>query len=165
MNMHDDFEKSRTQLKKEATALQKMGEKLVLLSDEQLGRMDLPTRLMEAIQTVRAITSHGARRRQMQYIGSLMRSVDAEPIEQALLAIEQGAYGQAKAFHRIEAWRDQLVDGDDDVIRDILDTFPDADRRRLGQLVRSARKEKEKNAPPKSARNLFRYLKALAAGK
>ena len=165
MNMHDDLEKSRTQLKKEATALQKMGEKLVLLSDDQLGRMDLPTRLMEAIQTVRAIKSHGARRRQMQYIGSLMRSVDAEPIEQALLSIEQGAYGQAKAFHRIEAWRDQLVDGDDDVFQVILDTFPDADRRRLGQLVRSARKEKEKNAPPKSARNLFRYLKALAAGK
>ena len=165
MNMHDDLEKSRTRLKKEATALQKMGEKLVLLSDDQLGRMGLPTRLLEAIQTVRAIKSHGARRRQMQYIGSLMRSVDAEPIEQALLAIEQGAYGQAKAFHRIEAWRDQLVDGDDDVFQDILDTFPDADRRRLGQLVRSARKEKEKNAPPKSARNLFRYLKSLAAGK
>ena len=158
MNMHDDLEKSRTRLKKEATALQKMGEKLVLLSDDQLDRMGLPARLLEAIQSVRAIKSHGARRRQMQYIGSLMRGVDAEPIE-------QGAYGQAKAFHRIEAWRDQLVDGDDDRFQKILDTFPDADRRRLGQLVRSARKEKEKNAPPKSARNLFRYLNALAAGK
>ena len=165
MNMHDDLEKSRTRLKKEATALQKMGEKLVLLSDDQLGRMGLPARLLEAIHTVRAIRSHGARRRQMQYIGSLMRNVDAEPIEQALLAIEQGAYEQAKTFHRIEAWRDQLVDGDDDVFQDLLNTFPDADRRRLGQLVRSARKEKEKNAPPKSARNLFRYLKSLAAGK
>ncbi len=165
MNMHEDLEKSRTRLKKEATALQKMGEKLVLLSDEQLDRMGLPTRLLDAIQGVRAIKSHGARRRQMQYIGSLMRSVDAEPIEQALLAIEQGAYGQANAFHRIEAWRDRLVDGDDDRLQEILDAFPDADRRRLGQLVRSARKEKEKNAPPKSARNLFRYLKSLAAGR
>ena len=165
MDMRDDFEKSRTRLKKEATALQRMGEKLVLLSDDQLGRMGLPARLLDAIQTVRAITSHGARRRQMQYIGSLMRNVDAEPIEQALFAIEQGAYEQAKTFHRIEAWRDQLIDGDDVVVQKILDTFPDADRRRLGQLVRSARKEKEKNAPPKSARNLFRYLKTLAAGK
>jgi len=165
MDMHDDLEKSRTQLKKEATALQKLGEKLVLLPDDQLNRMGLPTALLEAIQTVRAIKSHGARRRQMQYIGTLMRSVDTEPIEQALLEIEQGAYRQAKAFHRIEAWRDRLVDGNDDAILDILDTFPDADRQRLGQLVRSARKEKEKNAPPKSARNLFRYLKALAAGK
>jgi len=165
MDMHEDLGKSRTRLKKEATALQKMGEKLVLLSDDQLDRMDLPTGLLEAIQTVRAIKSHGARRRQMQYIGSLMRKVDAEPIEQALLAIEQGDYQQAKAFHRIEAWRDQLVNGDDDLIQEILDTFPDADRSRLGQLVRSARKEKEKNAPPKSARNLFRYLKSLADGK
>ena len=165
MNMHDEQEISRTRLKKEAAALQKMGEKLVLLSDDQLGRMDLPARLLEAIQAVQAITSHGARRRQMQYIGSLMRSVDAEPIEQALLALEQGAYEQAKAFHRIEALRDQLVEGNDDVFDDILDTYPDADRRRLGQLVRSARKEKKKNAPPKSARNLFRYLKSLDAGK
>jgi ribosome-associated protein len=93
-----------------------------------------------------------------------MRRVDVEPIEQALLAIEQGAYAQAKAFHRIEAWRDRLVDGDDDVMGDILDAFPDVDRRRLGQLVRSARKEKKKNAPPKSARNLFRYLSTLAGG-
>jgi ribosome-associated protein len=57
------------------------------------------------------------------------------------------------------------VDGDDDVIDEILGTLSDANRQRLGQLVRSARKEKEKSAPPKSARNLFRYLKALAAGK
>jgi len=165
MDKPDDIEKSRTRLKKEATALQKMGEKLVLLADDQLDRMGLSTALLEAIRTARAIKSHGARRRQMQYVGTLMRNVDAEPIEQALLEIEQGAYRQAETFHRIEAWRDRLVDGDDDVIHEILDTFPNADRQRLGQLVRSARKEKEKSAPPKSARNLFRYLKALAAEK
>ena len=161
--MHDEIEKSRTRLKKEATALQKMGEKLVTLSDDQLSHMELPTMLINAIQAVRTIKSHGARRRQMQYIGTLMRNVEVEPIEQALLEIEQGAYRQAKAFHRIEAWRDQLVAGDDTVIDEILETFPDSDRQRLGQLVRSARKEKEKNAPPKSARNLFRYLKEMSA--
>ena len=161
--MHNELEKSRTRLKKEATALQKMGEKLVTLSDDQLSHMELPTMLINAIQAVRTIKSHGARRRQMQYIGTLMRNVEVEPIEQALLEIEQGAYRQAKAFHRIEAWRDQLVAGDDTVIDEILETFPDSDRQRLGQLVRSARKEKEKNAPPKSARNLFRYLKEMSA--
>ena len=163
MEMGDDLKKSRTRLKKEATALQKMGEKLVLLSDDQLNRMDLPTALLQAIQSSRAIRSHGARRRQMQYIGSLMRSVNAEPIEQALLSIDQGNLRQAKAFHRIEAWRDQLVDGNDDAFHEIMDTFADANRQRLGQLVRSARKEKQKNAPPKSARNLLRYLNELAA--
>jgi ribosome-associated protein len=162
MDSQDDLEKSRTRLKKEATALQKMGERLVRLSDDQLNRMELPQALLEAIRTVRTITSRGARRRQMQYIGTLMRKVDAEPIEQALLEIEQGDYRQARTFQRIEAWRDRLVGGDDDLIDEIADAFPKASRQRLGQLVRSARKEKEKNAPPKSARNLFRYLKTLS---
>jgi ribosome-associated protein len=161
MDSQDDLEKSRTRLKKEATALQKMGERLVRLSDDQLNRMELPQALLEAIRTVRTITSRGARRRQMQYIGTLMRKVDAEPIEQALLEIEQGDYRQARTFQRIEAWRDRLVGGDDDLIDEIVDALPEASRQRLGQLVRSARKEKEKNAPPKSARNLFRYLKSL----
>jgi ribosome-associated protein len=162
MDSQDDLEKSRTRLKKEATALQKMGERLVRLSEDQLNRMELPQALLEAIRTVRTITSRGARRRQMQYIGTLMRKVDAEPIEQALLEIEQGDYRQARTFQRIEAWRDRLVGGDDDLIDEIVDALPEASRQRLGQLVRSARKEKEKNAPPKSARNLFRYLKTLS---
>lgn len=160
----DKLEKSRTQMKKEAIALKKMGQKLLALSDEQLHRMALPGELMEAIRNIRSMKSHGARRRQLQYIGLLMRNLDADPIEQALLEIEQGAYRQARDFHRIEAWRDQLVAGDDGVIEKIIETFPDADRQRLGQLVRSARREKLKNATPKSARNLFRYLKALSAG-
>jgi ribosome-associated protein len=164
MNTDENLEKSRTQLKKEATALQKMGEKLVTLSDDQLSRMALPPALIEAIGVVRTMNSRGARRRQMQYIGSIMRSVDKEPIEKALMEIEQGAYRQAKAFHRIERMRDQLVAGEGDGIEGVLETFPDADRQRLGQLVRSARKEKERNAPPKSARNLFRYLKDLNSG-
>ena len=86
---------------------------------------------------------------------------EIEPIEQALLEIEQGAYRQAKAFHRIENWRDRLVSGDDDLMEELLRNYPSADRQRLGQLVRSARKEKQNNRPPKSARNLFRYLKDL----
>jgi ribosome-associated protein len=154
--------KSRTQLKKEALALQKLGERLVRLSDEQLERMSLPYQLIDAIRDIRQMTSHGARRRQMQYIGGLMRSVDVVPIQQALTEIEQGAYLQRKAFHRVEDWRDRLVAGDDDLMMDLLREFPGADRQRLGQLVRSARKEKQDDRPPKSARNLFRYLKELA---
>ena len=163
MESDDQISKSRTQLKKEALALQKMGEKLVGLSDEQLGRMELPSQLVDAIRDIRPMKSHGARRRQMQYIGGLMRHVAIEPIEQTILEIEQGAYRQAKEFHRIEDWRDRLVAGDDDFLEEILRDFPGADRQRLGQLVRSARKEKQNNRPPKSARNLFRYLKDLTS--
>jgi ribosome-associated protein len=159
--MNEEIEKSRTQLKKEATALQRIGERLVALSDDQLKRMALPKALMEAIALIRGMKSHGARRRQLQYIGTLMRSVDVQPIETALLEIEQGAYRQAQAFQRLESWRDRLVAGDDQLLVEILQAYPQADRQRLGQLVRSARKKTTTEAAPNSARNLFRYLKTL----
>lgn len=159
--MNPDIEKSRTQLKKEATALQGIGERLVELSDEQLLRMALPQRLMAALEAIRSMTSRGARRRQLQYIGTIMRSVDVAPIEAALMEIEQGAYQQARAFHRLETWRDRLVAGDDGLMEEILDTYPQADRQRLGQLVRSARKKSAAKTHPHAARNLFRYLKTL----
>jgi ribosome-associated protein len=154
--------KSRTQLKKEALALQKLGERLVRLSDEQLDRMSLPSQLTAAIRDIRQMTSHGARRRQMQHIGGLMRCVDVAPIQQALTEIEQGAYQQRKAFRRVEGWRNRLVAGDDELMMDLLREFPEADRQRLGQLVRSARKEIQNDRPHKSSCNLFRYLKELA---
>ena len=159
--MTESISKSRTQLKKEAVALQGVGKRLVALSDEQLKRMDLPQELMAAIDAIRGMTSHGARRRQLQYIGTIMRAVNVEPIEQALLEIEQGAYRQAQAFHQLESWRDRLVAGDDGLMQDILNTYPQANRQRLGQLVRSARKKTNDKAAPKSARNLFRYLRQL----
>lgn len=106
-------------MKKEAMALQRIGERLVALSDEQLQRMDLPQMLMAAIEAIRGMTSRGARRRQFQYIGTIMRAVDIEPIEQALLEIEQGAYSQAQAFHQLESWRDRLVAGDDGLMQEI----------------------------------------------
>ncbi|BBO80372.1 hypothetical protein DSCO28_09380 [Desulfosarcina ovata subsp. sediminis] len=158
-----DNEKSRTQLKKEAKALQQIGVRLATLSDDQLGRMNLPDDLMEAIRDVRSMRSHGARRRQMQYIGTLMRQVAVAPIEQALMDIEQGAHQQARAFQRVESWRDRLVAGDDELMNEILERFPDANRQRLGQLVRSARKEIGKEAPKRSARHLFRYLQELTS--
>ena len=159
--VEENNEKSRTRLKKEAVALQQIGERLSGLSKEQLTRMALPGELAEAIEALRGMTSHGARRRQLQYVGAIMRSVDVEPMEAALLEIEQGAYRQARAFHQLESWRDRLVAGDDGAMEEILEAHPQADRQRLGQLVRSARKKLGDKIDPKSARNLFRYLKTL----
>jgi ribosome-associated protein len=161
MDRDEPIEKSRTKLKKEALVLQQTGEKLVALSEEQLIRIELPVVLLKAVLDAKGMKAHGARRRQMQYIGSLMRKVDVVPIEQAIRVIEQGAYDQARTFHKIESWRDRLVDGDDELMETVLSNHPHANRQRLGQLVRSARKEKEKSSPPKSSRNLFRYLKEL----
>ena len=88
--------------------------------------------------------------------------MDLSVIRQSLLEIEQGAYQQARAFHRIESWRDGLIDGGGALLESILERYPDADRQRLGQLARSARREKAKGLPAKSARKLFRYLKDLS---
>ena len=159
--MNGEPEKSKSQRKREAISLQKIGERLSGLSDDQLKGMHLPAALVEAIRMLRSMTSHGARRRQLQYIGALMRDVDTAPINQTLLAIDQGNLRQAKHFQEVEQWRDRLVNGDDAAMNEILDRFAHADRQRLGQLVRSARREKQKNAAPTSARNLFRYIKAL----
>ncbi|MDL2275792.1 DUF615 domain-containing protein [Desulfosarcina sp. OttesenSCG-928-G10] len=159
----EENEISRTRRKKDALALQRIGEKLAALSESRLNRMDLPPDLLEAILTLKAMRSHGARRRQIQYVGALMRNVDVAPIDRALREIEQGDYLQASAFHRIEKWRDRLVTGDDALMDEILETFPDADRQRLGKLVRSARKEIGQESSNRSARHLFRYLQALSA--
>lgn len=156
-------EKSRTRRKKDAHHLQRIGEKLAALSETQLNRMGLPAELMEALLPLKTLRSHGARRRQMQYVGALMRKIDVAPIERELREIEQGAAIQTRMFHRIEEWRDRLVAGDDTLLDELLDIFPDADRQRLGQLVRSARKEAGKETPNRSARHLFRYLQAVSA--
>ncbi len=153
--------KSKTQRKNEAEALQKLGEKLVKLSNQQLGDIDMPVEIREAVEVARTLKSHGARRRQMQYIGNLMRKIDPESIQEAISDIEEGGYRKAQAFKETEKWRDELIAGNKELMKEILDTYPAADRQQLSQLIRNAIKEKEKNKPPKSSRVLFRYLRGI----
>jgi len=96
-----DF-KSKTQKKKEATYLQDIGERLVNLSAEQIKGIDLPEEIHEAVRFAKTINSHGAHRRQMQYIGALMRKIDPGPVQEALDSIEQGHYKQTLSFREID---------------------------------------------------------------
>ena len=153
--------KSKTQKKREAEALQKLGEKLVKLSNQQLGDIDMPDEIREAVEIARTLKSHGARRRQMQYIGNLMRKIDPGTIQEAMTDIEEGSYRKARAFKETEKWRDELIAGNKELMEEILHTCPEADRRQLSQHIRNAIKEKEKNKPPKSSRALFRYLSSI----
>ena len=98
----------------------------------------------------------------MQYIGTLMREADPEPIREALDEISRGQRPDAQLFRKIEQWRDGLVDGNDGFLEEILNHLPDADRQRLRQFVLNARREKEGNKPPQSSRALFRYLRELS---
>ncbi|MEW6602324.1 MAG: ribosome biogenesis factor YjgA [Nitrospirota bacterium] len=158
-----DF-KSRTQKKKEATYLQELGERLVNLSAEQIKSIDLPEEIFEAVRFAGTIKSHVARRRQMQYIGVLMRKTDPAIVQEALDRIEQGHYKNTLAFRETEKWRDELIAGNGPLIDEILARCPDADRKTMERLVQRARNEKEHSSPPGACRALFRYLKGLRTG-
>lgn len=165
MNYSEMEEKSRTQKKKEAEYLQELGEKLLKLSDEQMRDIDLPEAIFSAVKFAKTIKSHGARRRQMQYIGTLMRKIEVGPVQEALEHIEQGNLRKALEFKELEKWRDELIAGNKNLIEEILGKCPDADRQQLTQFVRQAVREMENNKPPAASRALFRYLKALACSK
>ncbi len=152
-------QKSRSQIKREMLALQKLGEQLVDLSPTQLNQLGLPAELLEAVIGAQAIKSRGARRRQMQFIGALMRKIDPEPIARLIADLGRKQAHEMRSFHHVERWRDRLLDGDDDLVEELLGQFPGLDRSHLRQLVRNARKEFTEEKPPRSARALFRYLR------
>ena len=154
-------EKSKTQLKREMTALQDLGEELVNLSAHELERLPLPEKLQDAVVAARSITQRGARKRQLQYIGRIMRDVDAEPIRARLAELQSRSRQSASRLHHLERLRDRLLDVGDEAMDEVLQVFPDADRTHLRQLVREAHKEMHHNKPPHAARTLFRYLRDL----
>lgn len=155
---YDDDIKSKTQRKREVESLQDMGKELVDLSKERLAKMDLPEDLLDAVLEAKRITAHGATRRQMQYIGKIMRGVDADAIAEQLAEI-RGESNAAKAeFHALERWRERLL-ADEHAVTEWLGRHPGADAQKLRQLIRNARKEAELGKPPKSSRELFRMLR------
>jgi ribosome-associated protein len=156
---------SRTKKKKEALALQETGERLVRLSAEQLKEMDLPPDLYQAVTFAKTLKSRGALKRQMQFIGTIMRTIDPGPVMEALRNLEAGDYNKAAEFRETERWRDELIGGNRELLEEIVDGYPGADRQQLSQLVRQAVKEKEQNRPPKASRALFRYLRQVRSEK
>ena len=158
----EDLAPSKSARKRQMTALQKLGEELVKLSERELVRIPVEdARLLETIREARAIKSHSARRRHLQYLGKLMRSVDPEPIEAALDALHQERRGEAKAFRELEAWRDTLLQEGDSAIQGVLQRFPGGDRQQIRQLLRQHKRESATGKPLAARRKLFRYLREL----
>jgi ribosome-associated protein len=151
---------SKTQRKKAVHALQALGEELVALHEEQFARIDLPERLLDAVTVARRITGFEARRRQLQYIGKLMRGVDPEPIRAALNAAHASSRSEVAAHKRVEAWRERLLTGPDGV-HDLLAEYPVADIRLLRALVRAALRERDEGRPPRAFRELYQALHDL----
>ncbi len=154
--------KSRSQIKREMKALQKLGERLVGLAPEQLKQIPLEPELAEAVNLARKLKKHEAKRRQFQYIGLLMRQVDSEPIQNAFERLDQGRQLDTHTFMQTEKWRDRLLAGDEMLIRTLTERFQDLDTPRVSRLIQSARTERETGRPPRAARALFRYLTTFA---
>ncbi len=153
--------KSRTQKKKEARHIQDIGERLVRLSVQQLDSMNLPPRLHEQLIIAKGIKSHGAKRRQLQYIGALMRKIDIQPVADALQKIDMGNCMETAIFKETEKWRDALVSGNMEIMEEILGRFPGADRNKLLLLAGQSVREMKEGAPKGAARMLFRYLREI----
>lgn len=149
---------SKSQRKRDSTALQDMGKELFELSRDQLKKMDLPESLLAALLEAKRLTSHGAMRRQMQYIGKVMRDIEIEPINQQLAAIRGESNIAKAAFHALENWRSRLIE-DDAALNAWLAVHPETDVQQFRQLIRNARKEAAEAKPPKSSRALFKLLR------
>ena len=165
-NEADDFDRpSKTRLKKAMHDLQELGEALTALSDDRLNALSLSETLLEAVHAYRRTRSHEGRRRQMQYIGKLMRHADVEPIREAVAASQLGSARDALALHQAERWRDELLAGDEALTR-WMQAHPQTDLQQLRSLIRSARKDAAAPAQPGMAprkgrafRDLFQFVK------
>jgi ribosome-associated protein len=126
-----------------------------------LERLDLHENLMEAIRFFHTLKDKEARRRQQQFIGAVMRKVDPEPLRRSLNELDQLRFQQAEAFHQIEIWRNALVNGDEEVLGEVIGRF-DLDPKQVRQLARLAAAEKTGGKPSKNGRALFRLLRQCA---
>lgn len=151
---------SKTQRKKEMHELQSLGVELVELAESLIAELAIPERLREAVLAAKRIKSHEAKRRQLQYIGRLMRDVDPAPIRARLDALVGHSAQEAARHRRIEALREKLL-ADDNALTAYVAEHADADLQALRTLIRNARREQKESRPPRAFRELFRLLKAL----
>lgn len=152
--------KSKSQKKRDADALQDLGVKLIELSQTKLDSLPLPAQLRQAIIDARAIKSHGAKRRQHQLIGKLMRASETEPIIEAYQAIISEENAKTADFHDLEHWRDRLINEGNGALTAFVDQYQPADLQQLRQLIKKAVDDKAHEKNTGASRALFRFLRS-----
>lgn len=157
-----DEKPSKSERKREMQALQEIGEAIIKLSDGEFATIPLEGELLTAITLARRLKSGEGLRRQMQYVGKLMRHADITAIAAALQDLQNGRALHNQRFHELEKLRDKLVTEGVSAMDAVLEPYPNADRQHLRQLIVTAVKEREQEKPPAAARKLFRYLRELA---
>lgn len=153
-------EPSKTRVKQAMLTLQSLGEQLITLNKQELHTLALPEKLHEAILEAKRITDWGAIKRQKQYIGRLMRDVDAAPLQAYMDNINGVSKEHTAWLHRLEKLRESLL-AEDQALASLLNDYPSTEIQILRTLIRNARKEKIDNKPPKHFRALFQKLKEL----
>lgn len=164
----DEFEQqydrpSKSQLKREMTALQKLGEELVSQPKDRVMRVPMPEDVREAILECQKIKDHEGRRRQLQYVGKKMRGLEEEEVTAIQKVIDSwrgASKSETAAMHALERWREKLLAGDH-ALTELMQQHPEADAQQLRALIRNARKEQAENKPPKAYREIFQVLKQL----
>lgn len=157
-----DVELSKTDLKKESARLQALGENLLTLRAELMQRLELPEKLQDALAEARRITNFEGRRRQMQYIGKLMRALDDDQLTAAQAALDEQNLGSAQAtlaLHQAEQWRDRLI-ADDDALTQWMQIDAQADVQHLRTLIRQARKDAQATQAQERPGEAVRHGKA-----
>lgn len=150
---------NKEQLKRETRALKALVRQLLDLPSSRLDDMPVDAGVREQIRAARKM-ERGALKRQIKYVVGLLRDSDTTAIERELQRLSQAQRQQVQRFHETERWRDELLNGDEALIDELVERFA-AERQRLRQLVRNARRERDGDRPPKAARLLFRYLNEL----
>jgi ribosome-associated protein len=158
-----DLPKSKSQRKREMTALQDLGAEIEALPKEKFKRVPLPEHVAEALLEARRISNHEGKRRQMQYVGKVMRSLDkaeVAAIRRVLDTFKGASRAETARLHLIERWRDRLL-ADDGAMTAFCTEHPDADVQALRTLVRNARREAQMQKPPRASREIFQMVKAV----
>lgn len=159
--MKDDYEErpSKSQLKRDAEALQALGRKLIDLDDLILDRMPLTESLHKAVLDAKRIKSHGALRRQTQLIGKLMRAADHEAIATAYAALQAKDAMQSAQFHATELWRDKLIEGGAEALNEFINTFQPDDIQQLRQVLKKVTSATSEAKQKAARKELFRYIR------
>ena len=152
---------SKTKLKAEADVAQSIGKKLIALSKDRLIKLELPETLFDAVMEAKRLTANGAIRRQLQYLGRLMRDVDSAPIVEQLEAWEGKNTQENARFHTMERWRTRLI-AEPAALQEFLTNYPQIDIQQFRTLIRNAQKEEAAQKPPKSSRELFKLIREVS---
>jgi len=154
----EELPPSKTKIKKQMHELRDLGEELTELSRDQLAKLDIPESLRDSIREMSRMKSFGAKRRQLQYIGKLMRDVDTAPIIAKLDTWKGVSQQHIGYMHQIERWRERLMEGDN-ALTELLAAYPQTDVQRLRTLIRNAIKERDTGKPGKNYREIFQVLR------